>query len=198
MGLNIYDHLSKNNESKIIYAGAGTSARIGVQDGAELFPTFGWPRERIAFLIAGNKKALFESVENAEDNVSSGLNRLDISNKDVVIGIAASGNTPDTCKVIEKSNEIGALSVGISNNNDSELLRISKLKIFLDTGPEVLAGSTRLKAGTAQKICLNLISTLLMSKFGRIKNGHMSHMVASNKKLRLRQKKIHQLLKNRI
>ena len=196
--LEIFEHLSNSEEGRIIYVGAGTSARIGVQDGAELYPTFGWPRKRVAFLIAGGKKALFESIENAEDNIYSVLEEIEgnpVCEKDVIIALAASGQTPYTCEVVTKSNELGALSLGISNNNDCALLNNSKLNIFLDTGSEIISGSTRLKAGTSQKICLNLISTLLMSKFGRIKYGQMSHMVPTNKKLRVRQKIINELLK---
>jgi N-acetylmuramic acid 6-phosphate etherase len=194
--LEIYCHLSKSDEGRIIYTGAGTSARIGVQDGAELYPTFGWPRNRVGFLIAGAKKALFESIENAEDNILKVLDGIDgdtVCEKDVIIALAASGNTPYTCEVTKKSNQLGALTLGIANNKECKLLNESKLKVFLDTGPEVVSGSTRLKAGTSQKICLNLISTLLMSKFGRIKNGYMSHMVATNEKLRLREKEINKL-----
>ena len=196
--IQMYDHLSKTKDSKIIYAGARTSARIGVQDGAELYPTFGWAREKVGFLIAGNKQALFESIENAEDRVDSVLDEVVVSSQDIVLALAASGNTPYTCKVVEEANKIGALTIGISNNRDGKLLTISKLKICLDTGSEIVAGSTRLKAGTAQNICLNLISTLLMSKFGRVKNGQMSHMVVTNNKLRIRQKVINKLLKDRL
>lgn len=195
--IQIYNHLSKSDEGRIIYTGAGTSARIGAQDGAELYPTFGWPRKRVGFLIAGGKKALFESVENAEDNIKSVLKEIEgepICKKDVIIALAASGNTPYTCEVVKKSNELGALSLGISNNKDCNLLDKSKLNIFLDTGPEILSGSTRLKAGTSQKVCLNLISTLLMSKFGNIKYGQMSNMIPTNKKLRKRQKMINSIL----
>ena len=193
----VYYHLCKNEDSRIIYAGAGTSGRIGVQDGVELYPTFGWPRFRVAFLIAGGSKALLEPVENAEDNIKAVLEGIDanpVSKKDVIIALAASGNTPYTCKVVEDSDKIGALTIGISNNPNCRLLDNSKLKICLNTGPEIVAGSTRLKAGTAQKICLNLISTLLMSKFGRVKEGQMSHMVVTNDKLRQRQAKIDKIL----
>ena len=194
----IYTHLKKSNQGRIIYCGAGTSARIGVQDGTELFPTFGSPKNRVDFLIAGGKTSLFEALENAEDNTKNVLSGVvggfDISKHDVLIAITASGNTPFTCRAAKDAKKLGALTLGISNNKNSILFEHSKLKIFLNTGPEILAGSTRLKAGTSQKICLNLISTLLMSKLGRIKNGHMSHMVATNQKLRLRQSKIKETL----
>lgn len=194
----IYKHLKKSTLGRIIYCGAGTSARIGVQDGTELFPTFGWPKKRVGFIVAGGKSSIFEAIENAEDNSEKVLNSiLDgpvVNYNDVLIALAASGNTPFTCQVVQEANKLGALTLGISNNLHSKLLNLSNLQIFLDTGPEVVAGSTRLKAGTSQKVCLNLISTLLMSKMGRIKNGYMSHMVATNKKLRQRKNKINKLL----
>lgn len=194
----IYQHLKKSSKGRIIYCGAGTSARIGVQDGTELYPTFGWPKNRVGFVIAGGKSSIFESIENAEDNSENVLNSiLDgrvVDSNDVILAIAASGNTPFTCQAVKEANNLGALTLGIANNLDCKLLNLSKLNIFLDTGPEIIAGSTRLKAGTSQKVCLNLISTLLMVKMGRIKNGYMSHMVATNNKLRLRKNKINKIL----
>ncbi len=186
-------HLSIRNEGRIIYSGAGTSARIGVQDGVELYPTFGWPKRRVDFIIAGGYEALTRSVEDAEDDVVSAekmVRELSVSKNDILISLAASGNTPFTCKVTEVATKLGALTLGISNNPNAHLFLKSKLKIFLDTGKEVIAGSTRLKAGTAQKICLNLISTILMVNLGRVNNGKMINLVASNQKLRLRKSNI--------
>lgn len=187
----IYDILISSETGRLIYCGAGTSGRIGVQDGVELNPTFGWPLNRVDFIIAGGKKALLRSVEDAEDSIEDAkacVKNLKINKNDVVIGLAASGNTKFTNEVIKSSKKHNAFTLGVTNNPLGEILNQCDLSIILDTGPEVLAGSTRLKAGTAQKICLNVISTLLMSKFGRIKNGLMSHLVANNSKLRERKK----------
>ena len=191
--INIYERLNKSNTGRLIYVGAGTSGRIGVQDGVELYTTFGWPQERVDFLIAGGIDALIAPIENAEDMTPSSADKfyeLNISPDDVIIGLAASGNTPYTNKVIEMSRELGALTVGISNNPFGLILTNSEIGIFLDTQGELVAGSTRLKAGTSQKICLNTISTLVMVKFKRVKNGQMTHLVATNEKLRIRKKRI--------
>ncbi|OUU26630.1 MAG: hypothetical protein CBB97_07660 [Candidatus Endolissoclinum sp. TMED37] len=185
----IYDRLMLSSGGRLIYTGAGTSGRVGMQDGVELFPTFNWPKNRVDFILAGGTTALLEAVENAEDNIDDAINivhRKLITSKDVVIGLAASGNTPFTCKVLETSSKTGALTLAISNNPMGEILNFGKLKIILDTKEEVIAGSTRLKAATAQKICLNIISTMLMVKLGRVKNGHMIEMVPTNNKLRKR------------
>ena len=187
----IYKHLTLNSKGRLIYVGAGTSARIGVQDGVELFPTFNWPKERLDFIIAGGINALLNSIENAEDDTRSAEKIVEdklISHEDVVIGIAASGNTPFTCRVLEKAKNKDALTIAISNNHNGEILKYGDHKIVLDTKAEVIAGSTRLKAGTAQKICLNVISSMVMVKMGRVKNGMMNEMVPTNEKLRLRKK----------
>ena len=189
----IYKRLNISKKSRIIYCGAGTSARIAVQDGVELYPTFGWPQKRLDFIIAGDKKALSQPVENAEDdvlNASSLVLKKKINQNDVVIALAASGNTPFTCQVMADAKNLGALTIGVSNNYYGLLNKISELIIFLDTGPEVVIGSTRLKAGTSQKICLNIISTGLMIKMGRVKNGEMNFLIATNKKLLKRQARI--------
>ena len=181
--------LSKDKKSRLIYAGAGTSGRIGVQDGVELIPTFGWPKTRLIFLIAGGKKSLLKSVEGAEDNEKEAVkvvNSSEISKMDVVIGLSASGNTPFTNRVLLESRIRGAFTIGISNNYKSSLETNSDLNIVLDTGPEVIAGSTRLTAGTAQKICLNIISSMVMVKMGKVKNGFMINLVPTNNKLRKR------------
>ena len=187
----IFKHLTFNSKGRLIYVGAGTSARIGVQDGVELFPTFNWPKERLDFIIAGGPNALLNAVENAEDDTRSAEKIVEdklISHEDVVIGIAASGNTPFTCRVLEKAKNQDALTIAISNNHNGQILKYGDHKIVLDTKAEVIAGSTRLKAGTAQKICLNVISSMVMVKMGRVKNGMMNEMVPTNEKLRLRKK----------
>ena len=193
----IYKHLTLSSTGRLIYAGAGTSARIGVQDGVELFPTFNWPKERLDFIIAGGPNALLNAVENAEDDTRSAKKIVEdkfISHEDVGIGIAASGNTPFTCRVLEKAKNHDALTIAISNNHNGDILKYGDHKIVLDTKAEVIAGSTRLKAGTAQKICLNVISSLVMVKMGRVKNGMMNEMVPTNEKLRLRKKKLINLI----
>ena len=189
----IFKHLTLSSSGRLIYAGAGTSARIGVQDGTELFPTFNWPKERLDFIIAGGVNALLNAVENAEDDIHSAeKNVVDklICHEDVVIGVAASGNTPFTCRVLEKAKNQNALTIAISNNHNGKILKYGDHKIILDTKAEVIAGSTRLKAGTAQKICLNVISSMVMVKMGRVKNGMMNEMIPTNEKLRLRKKKL--------
>ena len=189
--------LSNNLKNKIVYVGAGTSARIAVQDGVELYPTFGWPVKRVKFIIAGGTQALTKSIEGAEDLKDKNVVEI-VKNKikanDVVIGLAASGSTTFTIEVIKLANQIGALTIGVSNNKNSELEKHSKIPIILDTGSEIVAGSTRLKAGTAQKICLNLISTLVMTRLGKVKKGMMTNMVPTNKKLVLREELINSLL----
>ena len=189
----IYKHLKSYSKGRLIYVGAGTSARIGVQDGVELFPTFNWPKERLDFIIAGGINALLNAIENAEDDTYSAEKIVEdklIFHGDVVIGVAASGNTPFTCRVLEKAKNHNALTIAISNNPNGKILRYSDHKIILNTQAEIIAGSTRLKAGTAQKICLNVISSMVMVKMGRVKNGVMSEMVPTNEKLRLRKKKL--------
>ena len=146
-------------------------------------------KKRVDFLIAGGFDALLKSIENAEDNLnnaSENFKDLKINRKDVVIGIAASGNTPYTCRVLELSQKVNALTVAISNNKFGNLFLHSDFQLFLDTRQEILAGSTRLKAGTAQKICLNIISTMIMTKLGFVKKGMMVNMVPMNDKLKKR------------
>ena len=189
----IYEHLTLNTKGRLIYVGAGTSGRIGVQDGVELFPTFNWPKDRLDYIIAGGNIAILKAVENAEDDILEAkkiISEKFINSQDVVIGLAASGNTPFTCKVLEEAQKMGALTIAISNNPKGKSLTFGKCKIILDTKEEVISGSTRLKAGTAQKICLNIISSMVMVKMGRVRNGIMSHMVPTNEKLRLRKQRI--------
>ena len=189
----IYQHLNLNQKGRLIYVGAGTSGRIGVQDGVELLPTFSWPTSRFDYIIAGGDAAVLNSIENAEDDILEATKIVltkSINSEDVLIGLAASGNTPFTCKVLEEANKKNALTIAISNNPNGNLLEFGKYKIILDTKEELIAGSTRLKAGTAQKICLNIISSLVMIKMGRVKNGKMSHMLPTNEKLRDRKIRI--------
>jgi N-acetylmuramic acid 6-phosphate etherase len=174
---------------RLVYAGAGTSGRIGVQDGAELPPTFDWPQERIVLLMAGGDVAFTRSIENAEDDVAAGeaaVREHAIGADDVVIGIAASGSTPYTTAVVRAAAEAGALTVGVANSPGGTLLGAAEHRILVETAPEAIAGSTRMKAGTAQKIVLNLFSSLVMVRLGRVHEGLMVDMQARNDKLRLR------------
>lgn len=174
---------------RLVYCGAGTSARIGVQDGAELLPTFSWPADKLAFAIAGGEKALLRAIENAEDSAEDGagqIAKLGVEPDDVVLGIAASGNTPFTVAAVETARRLGALTIGVANNAGSRLLAEAEHSILVDTGPEAVAGSTRLKAGTAQKIVLNLFSTAVMIQLGRVYAGLMVEMQPTNAKLRQR------------
>lgn len=174
---------------RIVYVGAGTSGRIGVQDGTELPPTYGWPAERLVFAIAGGLGALVQSVEGAEDNEAAGAGAMaeaGVGSDDVVIGLAASGTTPFTIGALSAAGEVGAVTIAIANNTGAPLLQVARHPILVETGSEVIAGSTRMKAGTAQKIVLNLFSTAVMVKLGRVYRGLMVHMRASNAKLRRR------------
>lgn len=174
---------------RLVYAGAGTSGRIGVQDGTELPPTFNWPDDKLVYLIAGGDRAIMKAVENAEDSVeegTAGIRNNNIGPNDVVIGIAASGRTPFTIAALKEAASRGAQTIGISNNADAPILDACSHPILADTGEEVIAGSTRMKAGTAQKVILNLLSSLIMVRMGRVYRGLMVNMRATNAKLRRR------------
>lgn len=171
---------------RLIYVGAGTSGRIAVQDGVELGPTFDWGKERLAFLLAGGMTALTSSVEGAEDDATSGtaeMKGLAPTSDDVVVAIAASGRTPYTVAAVRAAADLGALTIGFANNRATPLLEAVDHPLLLDTGAEVIAGSTRMKAGTAQKIALNLFSTAVMVRLGRTYKGLMISMRLSNRKL---------------
>jgi N-acetylmuramic acid 6-phosphate etherase len=171
---------------RIVYVGAGTSGRIGVQDGTELTPTFDWPAERVVFLMAGGLGALVQSVEGAEDSEAGGARAIaeaEIGRHDVVIGVAASGTTPYTVGALRAAGEAGAVTIAVAGNPGAPLLEAARHRILVETGAEVIAGSTRMKAGTAQKIVLNLFSTAAMVRLGRVYRGLMVHMRASNAKL---------------
>jgi N-acetylmuramic acid 6-phosphate etherase len=174
---------------RIVYAGAGTSGRIGVQDGSELLPTFDWPADRVVFAIAGGFDALVRSVERAEDNEAAGAQAMveaKIGASDVVLGIAASGTTPYTIGALRAASAVGAVTIAVANNSGAPLFEVARHRILVDTGSEAIAGSTRMKAGTAQKIVLNLFSTAVMVRMGRVYRGLMVDMRASNAKLRRR------------
>ena len=171
---------------RLVFAGAGASGRLGVQDGAELWPTFGWPHARLALRMAGGEAALLASVEGVEDDAGAAraeVATLDIGGEDVVVALAASGRSPWTCAWLAAARERGALGIGLSNNADTPLLEVADCPVLLDTGPERLAGSTRMAAGTAQKIALNLFSTTLMIRLNRTYGNLMVDMAAVNAKL---------------
>jgi N-acetylmuramic acid 6-phosphate etherase len=171
---------------RLIYCGAGASGRLAVQDGIELHTTFGWPLERLAYLIAGSVAALSRSIEGAEDDENAGAREaaaLCPCPSDVVVAVSASGITPFTRAVQAAARAAGALTVAMASNPEAPLLAGADHPVLLDTGPEFLAGSTRMTAGTAQKIALNLFSTRLMSDLGRVYQGYMVDMVPSNTKL---------------
>ncbi|HUL87817.1 MAG TPA: N-acetylmuramic acid 6-phosphate etherase [Pseudolabrys sp.] len=174
---------------RIVYAGAGTSGRIAVQDGTELPPTYNWPTERLVFVIAGGLDAIVRSAEGAEDSEVTGAQAMadaKIGANDVVIGVAASGATPFTIGALRAASTSGAVTIAIANNPDAPLFKVAHHRILTDTGSEVIAGSTRMNAGTAQKIVLNLFSTAVMVKMGRVYRGLMVDMRARNAKLRRR------------
>jgi len=177
----------RDERGRLIYAGAGTSGRLAVLDGVELGPTFDWAEERLVFALAGGDAAVTTSVEGAEDDAEAGANAVREASPgpaDVVIGVAASGRTPYTVAALRAGAEAGALTIGIAGNPDTPLLAAAAHPILLATGPEVVAGSTRMKAGTAQKIALNLLSTAVMLRLGRVHAGLMVSMRLSNEKLR--------------
>ncbi len=174
------------DEGRLIYAGAGSAGRLAVLDGVELWPTFSWPPERLAFLLAGGEAALVRSVEGAEDDVAAAeaaVEKLEAGRRDVLVAVAASGSTPFTRAVVRRARRRGALTIAIANNRGAPLLAEAEHPILLATGAEFLAGSTRMTAGTAQKIALNLLSTRIMMALGRVHQGYMVALVPGNAKL---------------
>ncbi len=174
---------------RMIYFGAGTSGRLGVLDATECSPTFGVDSHVIQASIAGGREAMFQSFENAEDSFDLGTTdatAADITSSDVVVGISASGRTPYVLGALRKAKEKGAALVSIVNNPTSELESISDVTIAALVGPEALTGSTRMKAGTAQKMILNLLSTCTMVRLGKVYENLMVDLKPTNEKLRER------------
>lgn len=174
---------------RLIYCGAGTSGRIGLLDAVELGPTFDWPDERRHVALAGGEASLMRAREGAEDDTAAGraaLHALQPTPADVLLALAASGRTPFTLAAAQAAREADALTVGFANNPGTPLLLVCEHPILLRTGPEVVAGSTRLAAGTAQKAALNLFSTLLMIRLGKVFRGRMVDMRPTNAKLKVR------------
>lgn len=171
---------------RIIYVGAGTSGRLGLLDSVELHPTFSWPRERAVALLAGGASAMYEAIEGAEDDHEQGaadLRAAGVGALDVVVLLAASGGTPYVLGALQAARAAGALTVGLSNNPGAPLTREAEIGITLDTGPEVIAGSTRLKAGTAQKIALNTLSSAIMVRLHKVHGNLMVDLKPTNAKL---------------
>lgn len=178
---------------RLIYIGAGTSGRLGILDASECPPTFGVSPSLVQGIIAGGLKAITTAVEGAEDSESLGgddLKAISLTEKDTVIGIAASGRTPYVIGALQYANEIGAKTVSISNNKDSKIGTIANVKIEVVTGPEVITGSTRLKAGTSQKLVLNMVTTAAMIGIGKVYQNLMVDVQPTNKKLIERSKHI--------
>lgn len=171
---------------RLFYIGAGTSGRLGILDASEIPPTFGMPHDRVIGLIAGGDNAIRKAVEFAEDNTIQAwkdLNKYDIGPLDVLVGIAASGTTPYVLGGVDDAKARGILTAGITNNPGSPLARAVDIPIEVEVGPEFVTGSTRMKSGTSQKLVLNMISTTLMIKIGRVKGNKMVDMQLSNNKL---------------
>ncbi|MDP1700343.1 MAG: N-acetylmuramic acid 6-phosphate etherase [Aestuariivirga sp.] len=172
---------------RLFYAGAGTSIRIGVQDGSELPATFGMAEDKIDYLIAGGRAAMFETLADAEDDANEGSRAASACKAgDALIAIAASGSTPYTIAAAKRARELGAKVVAVVNNPNSSLAAAADIEILLDSGPEVIAGSTRMGAGTAQKAALNFLSTLAHIKLGAVHDGMMVNVRADNLKLKAR------------
>jgi N-acetylmuramic acid 6-phosphate etherase len=174
---------------RLIYVGAGTSGRLGVLDSVELYPTFSWPKERALALLAGGASAMFVAVEGAEDDFDQGdadLRATGPGANDVVLLLAASGATPYVLGALSAAREAGALTIGFANNIDAPVARQAEIGVTLDTGSEIISGSTRLKAGTSQKIALNTFSSALMVRLNKVYGNLMVDLMPTNAKLVLR------------
>jgi N-acetylmuramic acid 6-phosphate etherase len=174
------------NGGRLFYIGAGTSGRLGIVDASECPPTFGVPYGLVIGLIAGGDAAIRKAIEFAEDSREQGwldLESYEVSEKDIVIGIAASGTTPYVLGALEECNKHNIITGSISCNDGSPLALTAKYPVVVVVGPEFVTGSSRMKAGTAQKMVLNMISTAAMIKLGRVKGNRMVDMQLSNNKL---------------
>ena len=189
--MNVYEKLKLGG--RLFYVGAGTSGRLGILDASECPPTFGVEESRVIGIIAGGSEAIKKSIENAEDNIHKGWDELkkhNISRKDIVVGIAASGTTPFVVGCLEKCYKNQIFTGCITSNPNSPITKFSKVPVELNVGPEFLTGSSRMKSGTAQKMILNMISTASMIKLGYVKGNKMIDMQTKNSKLRMRAIKI--------
>ena len=182
-------HRAFENGKRLFYVGAGTSGRLGVLDAAECPPTFGVPYGMVQGIIAGGKERMFRAGEGDEDSYGGGvavISENGVSEGDVVIGISAAGNAAFVVGALDEAKRRGAITVALSSNRDTKIMQTADIPIFTDTGAEVLTGSTRLKAGTAQKIVLNTITTCAMTKCGKVYENMMINLAPSNEKLRVR------------
>ena len=174
---------------RLIYIGAGTSGRLGVLDASECPPTFGVERDMVIGIIAGGEKCMFQAAEGEEDNYQSGIKDLkdkQLTKNDVVVGISAAGNARYVIGAIDYANELGCETIGITSNEETLITKCAKNSIITDTGAEVITGSTRMKAGTAQKLILNMLSTVAMIKLGNVYENMMINLRPTNEKLRQR------------
>lgn len=174
---------------RLIYVGSGTSGRLGILDASECPPTFGVSPQLVQGVIAGGEHAILNAVEGMEDNEVAGkdeMQLLQVTAQDAVVGIAASGRTPYVISAIEEARQRGAVTIGLSNTKDSVLSNLCDYPIEVVVGPEAITGSTRMKAGTAQKLVLNMLSTCSMIKLGKVYNNYMVDLQATNAKLRER------------
>lgn len=171
---------------RLIYIGAGTSGRIGILDASECPPTFGTDPSMVQGLIAGGLEAILKAVEGAEDMEEEGeadLRKINFTAKDVLVGIAASGRTPYVIGAIKYANSIGGETISVASNTESEMAKLAKLSITPVVGPEIITGSTRMKAGTSQKMVLNMLTTGVMIKLGKVYENLMVDVKATNLKL---------------
>ena len=177
------------NEHRLFYVGAGTSGRLGIIDAAECPPTFGVEHDIVTGIIAGGKERMFYAGENEEDKYENGvedIKKYGVSCGDVVVGISAAGNAAYVLGALEAAKNLDCVTVGLCCNEDAEVLKVADISILTDTGAEVLTGSTRLKAGTAQKIVLNTLTTCAMAKTGKVYENMMINLSPSNEKLKKR------------
>jgi N-acetylmuramic acid 6-phosphate etherase len=184
----LVDALSERFEKggRLFYIGAGTSGRLGILDASEIPPTFGLPHERVVGIIAGGDTAIRKSVENAEDDTQQAwldLKAHNINTNDVLVGIAASGTTPYVIGGLKMAKEKKILTASVTNNPGSPITEVVDIAIAVNVGPEFLTGSTRMKSGTSQKLVLNMITTALMIKIGKVKGNKMVNMQLTNDKL---------------
>ena len=186
-------HNALINGGRLIYVGAGTSGRLGVLDASECMPTYGVSADLIQGIMAGGKDAMFKAKEGAEDNADlcvEDLKNISFTEKDVLCGLTASGRTPYVIGGVNYAKSLGAKTISVTCNPESELSKISDISIAPVVGPEVVTGSTRMKAGTAQKMVLNMLSTGAMIKFGKVYGNLMVDVQTTNKKLEERARKI--------
>jgi N-acetylmuramic acid 6-phosphate etherase len=181
--------LALRSGARLFYVGAGTSGRLAVLDAAEIPPTFGTPAPMVQAVIAGGRRALTHAVEGAEDNRAQGARDLaarGLNRGDIVVGITASGSTPYVLGALEFARRRGATTVGVAANSRAPIARVAKISIVTETGPEAITGSTRMKAGTAQKMVLNMLSTAAMVRLGRVYDNWMIGVALTNRKLQAR------------